>query len=129
MPLSVDLRRRVLEVIDEGMTIKEAAASFKVCQRAVCNWLKLRKETGSLEPKIGYQKGHSHKIKDWDLFKEFIQKYQGLTSPYLIIEWEKLTQVKMSESVMLRALKKIGYSFKKKHLSTSNQMKKNEKNF
>lgn len=129
MPLSIDLRKRVVEDVDNGISVESASKTFKVSKRAIYRWLKLRKETGSLEPKIGYQKGHSHKIKDWDLFKEFIQKYKEFTSLYLIVEWEKLTQVKMSESVMLRALKKIGYSFKKKHLSTLNQMKKNEKNF
>jgi transposase len=111
MALSIDLRKRVIGAVDSGMSVKNAAIAFSVCKKAIFNWLKLRRETGSLKPKTGYQKGHSHKITDWDLFKKFVQKHQGLTSPYMIIEWEKLTQVKVSESVMLRALRKIGHSF------------------
>ncbi len=113
MAFSIDLRKRVVAAVDDGMSVSEASTIFNVCVRVIYEWLDLRKTTGSLEPKTGYQKGHSHKITDWDQFKKFAETHCKCASPQMIVKWEKLTQVKMSESVMKRALKKIGYTFKK----------------
>jgi transposase len=113
MAFSVDLRERVIAAIDDNMHIDEAAAVFRVSRRVIYEWLELRKKTGSIEPRIGYQKGHSHKITDWDKFKEFAEQHKQCHAAKMIIEWKKLTNVDMSESVMYRALKKINYTSKK----------------
>ncbi len=113
MALSIDLRKRVIAAIEGGMRITDAAKSFQVARKSIYRWLDLRKETNSLAPKSGYQKGHSHKITDWEKFKKFASEHRHLTSPKMVIEWEKITGVLMSENVMQRALKKIGYTSKK----------------
>jgi transposase len=129
MILSIDLRKRVIAAVDGGMHIDEATKIFGVCRRAIYNWLNLRATTGGLMPKSGYQKGHSHKIKDWGQFKAFAESNKHHSSPILRVKWKDLTGVSVSESVMLRALKKIGYTSKKKHLVTPKQIKKNVKHF
>ena len=129
MILSIDLRKRVIGAVDGGMHIDEATQVFKVCRRVIYNWLELRKTTNSLAPKSGFQKGHSHKITDWDKFKSFVETNRLCTSPQMIIKWKELTDVNVSESVMLRALKKIGYTSKKKLLVIPKQIKKNEQHF
>lgn len=73
----------------------------------------MRKETNSLAPKSCYQKGHGHKITDWEKFREFARINRNLTSAKMTIEWEKLTNVQISDTVIQRALKKIGYTSKK----------------
>jgi transposase len=113
MAFNIDLRRRIVATIDDGMSVSEASTVFRVSRRVIYEWLTLREATGSLEPKTGYQKGHSHKITDWDQFREFVKSYYKYTTPKMIEEWEKHTQLKVSESVMRRALRKIGYTFKK----------------
>jgi len=120
---SIDLRERVIAAIDNGMQITEAAKVFKVCRSVIYDWQDLRKTTNSLAPKSGYQNGHSHKITDWDQFKLFAEKHKHCTSPQMRVEWKKLTSVDVSESVMLRALKKIGYTSKKKRLVITKQIK------
>lgn len=125
MVLSIDLRKRVIAAVDDGMHIDEAAKVFKVCRRVIYNWLSLRKTTNSLTPKSGYQNGHSHKITDLDQFKIFAEKYKHCASPQMKIEWKRLTGVDVSKSVILRTLKKIGYTFKKKHFVMQKQIKKN----
>lgn len=127
MAFSVDLRKRVIAAVDNGMRITDAAKIFKVGRSAIYDWQDLLKTTYSLEPKSGYQKGHSHKITDWDQFKAFAEKHRHCASPQMRTEWKKLTNVDVSESVMLRALKKIGYTSKKKHLIMPKQIKKNGK--
>ncbi len=128
MAFSIDLRARVIAAVDNGMTTVEAVKVFKICRKTICNWQKLLKTTTSLAPKCGYQKGHSHKINDWEQFKKFVEKHQQCASPQMRAEWKEFTNIDMSESAMLRALKKIGYTAKKKHLVIPRQVKKNEKN-
>lgn len=113
MALSIDLRKRVIAAVDNGMRITDTAKSFQVSRKGIYRWLNLRKETNSLAPKSGYQKGHSHKITDWVKFEKFAKKHRHLIVRKMVIEWEKITHVHMSESVMKRALKKIGYTSKK----------------
>lgn len=129
MPLSIDLRERIVAAVDSGMHIDDVAKIFKVSRRVIYKWLKLRKETNSLAPKTGYQKGHSHKITDWDQFSLFAAANKHHTVKGMIVVWEKLNNETISESVMERALKKIGYTSKKKLLVMPNQAKKNVKNF
>lgn len=113
MALSIDLRKRVIAAVDGGMRVSDAAKSFQVGRKSIYRWLDLRKETNSLEPKAGYQKGHSHKITDWEQFREFAKTNRNLTSAKMAIEWEKITNVQISDTVIQRALKKIGYTSKK----------------
>jgi transposase len=112
-PLSIDLRKRVIEATDSGMHIDQAVKVFKVCRRVIYNWLELRKKTNSLAPKSGYQNGHSHKITDWEQFKVFAEANRQRTIPQMVIEWQQLTGISASESVIGKALKKIGYTSKK----------------
>jgi len=125
MSLSVDLRKRVIAAIDEGMHQVDAAKFFKVSRRAICDWINLRKKTDSLAPKFGYQKGHSHSITDWDQFKKFAEINKYCTINQMVAEWKKLTDLTISRSVIQRALKKIGYTFKKKPLVISKPKQQN----
>jgi transposase len=129
MSLSVDLRKRVMAAIDDGMRPTEAERVFKVSRSAIYDWFTLRAETNSLEPKSGYQKGHSHSITDWEKFRAFVEINKHRTVKAMIIEWEKLTGDKVTESPMERALKKIGYTSKKKLLVTPKPTPKNVKHF
>lgn len=113
MPLSIDLRKRVIASVDEGIRITDIAKTFKICRKTIYLWLNLREKNESFAPKSGYQRGHSHKITDWEKFKQFVDEHRYLPSHKMVVEWEKFTGVHMSVSVMKRALKKIGYSSKK----------------
>lgn len=129
MPYSIDLRERVISAIDSGEKPGKVAERFKVNRGTVNNWVKLRKTTNDIKPKSGYQKGHSHKITDWVKFKDFAGRHKLFTCPRMVIEWEKETGVKVSESVMLRALHKIEYTSKKKLLIMPKKMKKSAQSF
>jgi len=50
-PLSMDLRSRLLAVIDDGMSCRSAAARFGVAPSTAIRWLAQRRETGSFAPK------------------------------------------------------------------------------
>lgn len=46
------------------MTMEAVSEMFKIDRKTIYCWRKRREETGSIKPSFGYQKGHSHKIKD-----------------------------------------------------------------
>ena len=50
-PLSMDLRRRLLAAIDEGMSCRSAASRFGVAPSTAIRWLAQRRETGGFAPK------------------------------------------------------------------------------
>jgi len=113
MALSIDLRERVIAAVDGGMRITNACKVFNVCRRAIYSWLDLRKETNSLRPKYGYQRGHSHKIKDWDQFRKFAEAHKSCTIVQMKDKWQEINGETISKSVIQRALIKINYTSKK----------------
>jgi transposase len=50
-PYSKDLRLRVLAAVDRGMPRKEVSRTFGVSEPSVRRYLRLRRETGSVDPK------------------------------------------------------------------------------
>jgi transposase len=129
MPLSIDLRERVIAAVNRGMRVTEVAKTFKVCRRVIYNWLALLNTSNNLAPKSGYQKGHSHKIQDLSQFRGFVELNKDCTIKEMRVAWQKLANVSVSKTSMQRALKKINYTSKKKHLTILKPMKKNVKIF
>jgi transposase len=129
MPLSIDLRKRVIEAVDGGMRVTDVAKTFKVCRRVIYNWMNLRKTTGSFAAKTGYQNGHSHKITDWNQFKVFVESKKQCTIPQMIIAWKELTGEDISQPTVSKSLKKINYTSKKKASTMLKPIRKNEMHF
>src|SRR5215210_706195 len=50
-PYSKDLRLRVLDAVDRGVPREELAKTFSVSVPTIKHWLKLRRETGGVEPR------------------------------------------------------------------------------
>lgn len=51
--LAMDLRTRVLQAVDSGMTVKAAAETYSVSSRTIYNWKALMRDRGSPEPRDG----------------------------------------------------------------------------
>ena len=50
-PYSSDLRERIIASHEEGVSIRKLAKQFKVSKGMVWNLVKLKRKTGSIEPK------------------------------------------------------------------------------
>ena len=61
-PYSYDLRAKVLQAIDEGITKTQASRVFNLSRNTINLWLKRREETGSYKALVGYQKGYKPKL-------------------------------------------------------------------
>lgn len=49
-PLSVDLRKRVVAAVDEGLSRRKAAERFGVSVSSAIRWTSLRRRTGEVRP-------------------------------------------------------------------------------
>jgi transposase len=108
MPYSVDLRARAVAAVYDGMSKVKVCKIFSICRRTLYSWLALKEAHGSLEPAMGFQKGHSHGIKDLEAFRVYVEAHPDLTQEEMAAKYQ------VGSSTIGRALKKIGYSRKKK---------------
>ena len=51
-PYSSDLRERIIASHEEGVSIRKLAKQFRVSRGMVWNLVKLKRKTGSIEPKL-----------------------------------------------------------------------------
>lgn len=119
MPYSLDLRKRAVSAAHNGMKKTEVCNLFNICKQTLYSWLKLEKTEGHLEPQTGFQRGHSHGIKDLEQFKNFVNLHRDYTQ-------EEMGQhYGVGKSTIGRCLKKIGYSRKKRVKPIPSVAKKN----
>lgn len=118
---SDDLRQKVMTAIDRGEKKSHVSRMFNISRDTIDRWLKRRDTTGSVEAVMGYQRGHSHRIQDWEEFRAFAKKYGDKTQA----EMAQLWSGQMSERTMSRALARIGWTRKKRPMVTENGMKTN----
>lgn len=119
MPYSLDLRKRAVAAVHEGMHKTKVCELFTICKQTLYSWLALEKEQGHLRPKTGFQKGHSHGIKDLDEFRKFVDLHPDYTQE------EMSKKYAVGSSTIGRCMKKIGYSRKKRAKLTLNAAKRN----
>ncbi|BET39178.1 hypothetical protein [Spiroplasma ixodetis] len=53
---------------------------------------KKKKETGNIKPILNYQKGHSHKIKDLDELKNYLEQNKDVTVQKVIEKFGDMTK-------------------------------------
>lgn len=106
---SDDLREKVITAIERGEKKSQISRMFNISRDTIDRWLKRRSATGSVQAAQGYQRGHSHRISDWDEFRALAQTYGDKT----LAEMAQLWQGDISERTMSRALAQIGCTRKK----------------
>lgn len=118
-----DLRRKVLEAIElNGMKRSEASEVFGISRNTIHQWFQLKAETGDVKARPSNHAGHSHKITDWDKFQVFINAHPDKTQAQLAELWND----EISDRTISRALKRIGFTRKKKPMATESGMNKSE---
>ncbi len=122
-PYSYDLRRKVIDAIElDGMKRCEASEHFRISRNTINLWLRRQAETGDVQAKARQHTGHSHKIADWEKFRAFARKHREQTQAEMAQLWEG----DISDRTISRALKKIGFTRKKRLTVTGNETSKNE---
>lgn len=74
-PYSDDLRQKAIAAVKRGEKKIAVCRMLNISRSSLHSWLEREEQTGDCGPITHYQKGNRHKITDWDLFREFVQKH------------------------------------------------------
>lgn len=108
-PYSQDLRDRVLAACDRAMPTKLVSELFGVSRAWVRRIKQRRREHGELGPRPPLQRTRRVKI-DRMRLRELVEAHPDAT----LIELRDQLPVRCAESSICRALKALGYTFKKR---------------
>jgi transposase len=112
-PYSEDLRRRVVEAVEDGATIPEAAEQFGVSISSVVRFLRLHRDTGSIRPsKFGGYKGYALAAHE-ERVRRLVAEQPDITLAELRARLAK-EKVKVGQSSIFRFLRHVKLTFKKK---------------
>ncbi len=121
-PYSYDFRQKVLQAIElDGLKKHKASELFNISRNTINLWLKRKAETGDVQALPNCPPGNKHKITDWEQFRTFAKAHGDKTQ----IEMAQLWQGDISDRSISRALKKIGFTRKKRPTATKNGMSRN----
>jgi transposase len=112
---SVDLRAKVLRAVDQGYAREEIVKLLGVSQATIKRYLKQRRETGSVAPKP--RPGRPPR-KLGLLQAELVAQLQAQNDLGLEEQcrlWKQTHGVRVSTATMSRAIKRVGWTRKKRH--------------
>jgi transposase len=112
---SQDLRERVLRAIDQGISRTEVIRIFGVSEPTIKRYLKLRRDTGSLAPKVipGRPKRKIGPLLDG--LRPQLEAHSDATLEEHCRQWEAETGARVSTSTMGRAILRLKWTRKKRH--------------
>ena len=123
-PYSKDLRLRVLAAVDRGMPRKEVARVFGVSEPTIRRYLRLRRETGDVEPKPVPGPPAPKGAALGAALPAQVRANPDLTLAEHCELFEDVHGVKVSTATMSRALEKLGLPLKKSPSSRPSATKK-----
>ncbi len=126
---SEDLRLCVLAAIDGGMSKMTAHKTFGISRTTMDDWFALRAATGSLKANISYRRGKAPTINDLEAFTRFVRRYSGCTLAQMAVAWEQETGQKLTLMPFSIALRRIGWTRKKRVGATVSAARQTDKSF
>lgn len=115
-PYPLALRERVVQAYDDGEgTQRELAVRFMIHRNALAEWLRLRRETGSLMPRpMGGARGELLINKAGEaILEELVREVPESTISELADAYADRTDVEVGDETVRTTLHRLGWSFKK----------------
>ena len=123
---SVDLREKVLRAVDQGYPREEIIKLLGVSRATIKRFVKQRRDTGSVAPKaIPGRTPKKLALLQADLAAQ-LQAHDDLRLEDQCRLWEQTHGVAVSTSTMSEAIKRIGWTRKKRHWVPVNAVRKSE---
>lgn len=127
---SKDFRELAIKKMKIEKNAKKVAEEMGIAVRTVNHWMYVERKENRTYPiaskdRKKVEKKCMRKIKDLKMFKDFVDRNKGLSAPALRKKFEEETGIIVSVSTIKLMLKLIGYTCKKKLLSTKSGMKMN----
>jgi transposase len=112
--LSIDLRRRVIDAINAGMSCRSAAARFGIAPSAAVKWHRLWRETGSFAPRAqgGDKRSWRIEVLGGTIFA-MLEATPDITLVEVAARLEREHGQRFAASTVHRFFRRHGWSFKK----------------
>ncbi len=107
---SIDLRERVLQALDEGLSKSAAHRLFHISRSTLDHWLALREQTGSLAPRA--VRSRRTRQLQGAAFEEFVRVQAHATLGEMAQAWQQQTGVSLTAMSFSRALYRLGWTRK-----------------
>ncbi len=125
---SKDLRLRVLAAVDRETPRAEIVRIFGVSLASIGRYVKRRRETGEVAPRSspGRTPSICKTVEERQTLWEQLEANRGATLEEHRELWEQGYGVKVSISTMSRAIRRLGWTYKKRVWVPPNEPKKRE---
>jgi transposase len=125
---SMDLRERVLAAVDRGTPRKEIVRTLGVSEPTIRRYLRLRRETGSVAPKPPPKRPFSigQNVEQRRALWKQLEEHHDATLERHCLLWEREQGDKVSISTMSRAIRRLGWTLKKRVWVPPNETIKRE---
>jgi transposase len=110
---SVDLRERLLEAIDAGLSQAEASRLFGVGTSTITRWRQRRASTGELAPKPRPGRPPRIGVADAAALQTQVATAPDATLAEHCARWAREHEVLVSVATMSRAIRRLGITVKK----------------
>lgn len=124
-PYSEDLRLRVLGAVDSGMSKMNAHKTFGISRSTIDDWLVLREQTGTVKANTTYRRRPVPTLHDKPEVHDFIKRHQHSTQAQMALAWQEKTGQCLSAMTFCNALRRLGYTRKKRVTFTASAKKNN----
>ena len=124
----MDLRQRVLTAVDRSTPRKEIVRTLGVSEPTIRRYLRLRRETGSVAPKPPPKRAFSigQSVEHRSALLKQLEEHDDAILERHCQLWERKQGVKVSISTMSRAIRRLGWTLKKRVWVPPNETKKRE---
>lgn len=125
---SLDLRLKVLDAVDRGIPRKEVVRTFGVSMPTIERYLRRRRQTGELAPRPspGRTPSICSTVEERLALWAQLEENDEATLECHCELWEKQRGVRVSISTMSRAVRKLGWTFKKRRWVPPSETKRRE---
>lgn len=124
-PYSDDLREKAVSAVDRGEKKSHICRTLNISRNTLDLWLKAREERGTVAAKREYTRGPRPKIEDLEEFRTFANENGHLTREGMAQRWKE----RISAVTLGKALKRIGFTRKKKLTAIAKGTRKNGPDF
>jgi transposase len=113
-PYSTDLRVRVLDALDAGMSRLEAVRIFQVSLGSIKRWLRQRRTRGDLSPKRPSGRAPSITSDQYAHLRAQLEGAPDASRAEHAAQWNADHDTTLSAWTLGRALRRLGWSRKKR---------------
>jgi transposase len=125
---SLDLRLKVLDALDRGITRREVVRTFGISMPTLERYLRRRRQSGDLAPKPspGRTPSICATAEERRMLWEQLEENNEATLERHCELWEGKGKARVSVSTMSRAVRKLGWTFKKRVWEPPSETKRRE---